>query len=180
MLTLSQTKTLFPLSGERLSLHLFTQADITADYIGWLNNPQLVKYSNQRFIEHSHSSSQAYLDSISAADALFLSIKDHHTLEAIGTMSCYFNRHHQCADMGILIGNAHYRGQGIGQEAWILLQRTLIETVSVRKVTAGTLACNQSMLKIMKKSGMVEDGIRRQQEIVGGEAFDILHFAAFQ
>ncbi|MCC6247256.1 MAG: hypothetical protein IT499_05810, partial [Rubrivivax sp.] len=36
------------LRGRRVRLRPFTAADITDAYIGWLNDPEVVRYSNQR------------------------------------------------------------------------------------------------------------------------------------
>jgi RimJ/RimL family protein N-acetyltransferase len=175
---MEEIRSLFPLQGSRISLKLFQENDITEDYLSWLNDPEVVKFSNQRFKQHSKESCLNYLHSFANANALFLSIQNQQC--PLGTMSVYFNPHHQTADIGIMVGNKNCWGQGIGYEAWLLLLTTLIETVSVRKVTGGTLSCNKSMVRIMEKCGMQPDGIRCAHEMVGGKVYDIIHFAAFR
>lgn len=179
MKNLSNTKALFPLFSKGISLNLFKESDITPQYVSWLNNPDIVKYSNQRFKQHSVQSCLEYFHSFDTSDAIFLSIKEENSDCMIGTMTVYFNRHHKTADIGIMIGHQKFWGQGIGYKAWILLLNTLLETVNVRKVTGGTLSCNTSMLRIMEKSGMTQDGVRKAQEIVDGCTYDIVHFSAF-
>jgi RimJ/RimL family protein N-acetyltransferase len=175
---MEEIRALFPLQGPRITLELFQEKYITEDYIGWLNDPEVVKYSNQRFKQHSRESCLNYLQTFENANAIFLSIQnqEYH----LGTMSVYFNPQHQTADIGIMVGNKNCWGEGIGYEAWLLLLTTLVETASVRKVTGGTLSCNKSMIRIMEKSGMQPDGIRRSQEIVDGKIYDIIHYSAFR
>jgi RimJ/RimL family protein N-acetyltransferase len=178
MLSIEDIRALFPLQGERITLELFEEKNITDEYIQWLNDPQIVQYSNQRFKQHTRASCLNYLQSFTNANALFLTIRQQGSM--LGTLTIYFNIQHQTADIGIMVGNKNCWGQGIGYEAWLLLLTTLLETVSVRKVTGGTLSCNQSMIRIMEKSGMKPDGRRIAHELVDGIAYDMLHFSAFR
>lgn len=180
MLKKTEILKFFPLKGENVELSLFCENDITESYIGWLNDPEVVRYSNQRFLNHTIDSSLQYLQTIKQADAIFIGIKDSQTKELIGTMTAYFNQHHQTADMGIMLGNKEYWGKGIGLQAWSLLLNCLLMKASVRKITGGTLSCNHGMLSIMKKAKMMPDGIRVSQEVVEGQLQDIVHFAAFR
>lgn len=163
------------LAGARVQLATFTGADIGAPYLGWLNDPQLMRYSNQRFRQHSEQSCRAYLASFAGTDNLFLAIR--HEGQMIGTMTAYVSAVHGTVDMGLLIG-AGRQGQGLGKDAWATLMAYLLGT-GLRKVTGGTLACNGAMLGVMRATGMQPDGVRRAQELVDGVPQDVLHFASF-
>ncbi len=180
MLNKKEILNFFPLIGNDIELSLFSESDIADSYISWLNDPTVVRYSNQRFQNHTAASSLQYLQSIKHADAIFIGIKDCQTKMLIGTMTAYFTRWHQTADMGIMLGNKEYWGKGMGEQAWGLLLSCLLDQALVRKVTGGTLSCNLGMLSIMKKTKMVPDGIRVSQEVVEGKLEDIVHFAAFR
>jgi RimJ/RimL family protein N-acetyltransferase len=41
------------------------------------------------------------------------------------------------------------------------------------------LDCNIGMLAIMRRSGMVEDGVRVAQELVDGQSYDMHYYACF-
>ena len=47
-------------------------------------------------------------------------------------------------------------------------------------MTAGTLACNLGMRRLMERSGMQLEAVRREQEIVEGRAEDLLYYARFR
>jgi RimJ/RimL family protein N-acetyltransferase len=167
------------IDGLRLCLSCFTQGHVNASYIGWLNDPNVVKYSNQRFISHTSETCLHYLQSFSGTSNCFYAIEEAATGQMLGTLTVYANLHHQTADIGILIGPTQHWGQGLGQEAFELAMRTLASTGQIRKITAGTMACNVGMVKIMERSGMHLEATRKAQELLDGQPVDVLYFAQF-
>lgn len=168
-----------PLESGGVRVRRFTEADITDDYVSWLNDPAVVRFSNQRFLSHSSASCQAFYSSIEASDSALFVI-EYADLGFVGTMTVHFNERHGTADMGILIGDARVRGFGVGASAWITVMNQVLSLPGIRKVTAGTLSCNQPMLSVISKAGMEADGIRKAQELVDGVPYDICYFAAFR
>ncbi len=165
----------FPITGKKVILKRFTECHLTSEYIGWLNNKDIVRFSNQRFNHHTLASCQQYLSSFEGSDNLFLAI---HVNDAfVGTMTAYIRNAHQVADMGIMLSQQVW-GQGIGLDAWQTLMDYLLKS-GIRKVTGGTLRCNIAMHKIMLRAGMIPDGVRVDQELVAGCAVDVLYFAKF-
>lgn len=168
------------ITGERLCLRPFTESDITADYIRWLNDPEVVRFSNQRFRRHDEKSCLDYLRSFGGSDNLFLAVRLANDKRLIGTMTAYVSSQHGTADMGLLVGERGLWGQGFGLEAWNLLLNYLLQVRRLRKITAGTLRCNVGMTRIMERSGMRMEAVRSHQELVDGEPQDVLHFAKFR
>lgn len=160
-------------------LERFGAGDIGEDYLSWLNDPEVVRYSNQRFVRHDGDSARAYLASFDRTDSLLLAIRSAAEGALIGTMTAYRSRQHGTADMGIMIGDRAVWGRGHGEHAWSGLMEWLLQPGGTRKVTAGTLACNRAMIRLMEKSGMTLEGVRKDQEIVAGQAEDIVLYARF-
>ena len=50
------------LVGRKVLLRPFSNQDITSEYISWLNDPDVVRYSNQRFVTHMELSSRQFGD----------------------------------------------------------------------------------------------------------------------
>lgn len=169
----------FTLCGNKVFLRPFTALDIDASYIGWLNDPEVVRYSNQRFLVHDRESCMRYLTSFDGSANMFMSVRRLSDGCPIGTLTAYVSRHHGTVDVGIMIGDKSIWGQGYGQDAWDLLTNWLLQRKDVRKLTAGTLTCNYGMIKIMEQSGMKLEAVRKAQEIVDGYPVDILYFAKF-
>lgn len=171
---------MFPITLKRLTIRPFRASDITDNYISWLNDPEIVKFSNQRFIHHNRETCKAFLNSIDSSDAIFLIIICNESKDTLGTITVHFCKNHLTADIGILLGNKAHWGKGFGEEAWSAVMEFLIKKINVRKVTGGTLSCNKGMLRVFEKVGMVPDGLRKDHELVNGKSYDILHFAKFK
>ena len=167
------------LQTERVVLRPFLQGDISPDYVSWLNDPQVVRYSNQRFVTHTQASCRAYLESFAGTPNLFLSVRMRADDRAVGTMTAYRSLRHGTVDMGILIGHGAARGIGVGQEVWNLLLGWLVDQPDIRKVTAGAMRSNVAMIRIMQRSGMSHEATRAKQELLDGVPEDLLYFAKF-
>lgn len=165
--------------GAKVVLQKFSEENITDEYIAWLNNPTIVQYSNQRFKIHTHLSCKNYLQSFKDNRNHFFVIKSTDSLKAIGTMTAYISPEHGVADIGIMIGDESVWGKGYGQNAWDTLLHWFMEQKVLRKITAGTMGCNKGMIKIMERSGMELEAVRKDQELINSRAVDILYYAKF-
>ncbi len=163
------------LKGSKVELRSFMPENLTESYIGWLNDPKLMRFSNQRFRTHNIDSCRSYLASFADTDNLFIAIYFENAF--VGTMTAYRSADHGTVDIGLLICAA-VQGKGFGKDCWSTLMSYLLAT-GTRKVTGGTLRCNVAMVRIMKACGMQPDGVRVAHELVDGKAQDILHFAKF-
>jgi RimJ/RimL family protein N-acetyltransferase len=168
------------LAGARLRLRPFGEADIGDTYLGWLNDPAVVRFSNQRFRRHDQASAGRYLASFAGGPSHFLLVSEAATGRPVGTLTAHVQPLHGTADMGILIGARECWGRGYGLEAWQLLMDWLFAERALRKVTAGTAAPNVSMRRIAERSGMHLEAVRRRQEIIDGVEADILLYAKFR
>jgi RimJ/RimL family protein N-acetyltransferase len=168
------------LQGAKVVLSPFSAADITDEYVAWLNDPEVVKYSNQRFLRHTMESCRRYYEGFAGSPSLFVSVRSQAYGMAIGTMTAYASPHHQTVDIGIMIGRRSVWGTGMGQDAWNTLLRWFSDERRVRKVTAGTMRCNAPMVKLMERSGMKLEAIRPQQELLDGVPQDMVYYGKFR
>lgn len=167
------------LSGAKVSLHRFDEACITAEYLSWLNDPKVVYYSRQRFLEHTDQTSLAYLATFNNSPNLFLAIRMQDCIQMVGTITAYVEEVHGTVDIGLMVGDRAQWGKGIGLDAWQTLMGYLLTERKMRKVTGGTLRCNVGMVRIMERSGMQLEAVRVKQQMVDGEAQDELYYAKF-
>ena len=173
-------RALFPVEGRLVSLDVFAAKDITDAYLGWLNDPLVVQYSDQRFRKHTRRTSLEYLEACDSSGDLFLTVRTKSDRKYVGTMSAHISPMHETADIGIMIGERSCWGTGVGRDAWSTLMSLLIDVAQLRKVTGGTMGCNKAMVKIMANSGMKPDGVRIAQNLVDHKPEDIVHFARFR
>ena len=163
----------------RLRLRPFQVADINANYLGWLNDPDVTLYSNQRFREHTVESCNTYLASFAGSSNSFLLIEQLEDLRPIGTATVYRNNWHGTADIGLMVGERCSWGQGYGREAWQALLKALLAEDGIRKITGGTARPNKAMVRIMEQSGMQLEAVHASQELINGEPVDLLYYARF-
>ncbi|MFJ9450922.1 GNAT family N-acetyltransferase [Herbaspirillum sp. NPDC101397] len=168
------------LVGEKVKLSPFVEEDIGETYLSWLNDPRILRFSNQRFLRHDHASSLNYLQSFSGTDNLFVALRRREDDMMIGTMTAYLSRAHGTVDVGLLVGEAAVWGGGYGFDAWRTFCDWLFATRGIRKLTAGTAVVNKGMIRIMERYGMHLEATRVAQEIIEDEAVDILYYAKFR
>lgn len=158
----------------------FAERHLTPQYVAWLNDPEVVRFSVQRHRAHTLESCRAYWQSYSGTLHYFWAIVEHgHGLGHIGNMNAHVALHDKVADLGILIGNRNAWRKGYAREAWLAVCGYLFEKAGIRKVTAGTYESNAAMLALMKSTGMVEDGRRVRQALIEGREVDIVYAALF-
>ena len=150
-------------------------------YVGWLNDPVVTRYSEQRHRTHTLESCRAYRQSFQDTPHHFWAIVATDTeLGHIGNLNACVDTHNSVADIGILIGERGAWGRGYGSEAWTTVCRHLLCEQGLRKITAGTLSVNIPMLTIMQKAGMTEDGRRVRQALWEGQEVDMIYAALWR
>ncbi len=162
--------------GTNVRLVPFEERHIRDDYIGWLNDKELMRYSRQRRIHHDRENCLEYLKGFRSTANHFWSIERRSDGKQIGTMTAYIDRENRVADVGILIGAPGARGTGLGREAWGLALDHLFRSEDMRKVTGGASAANAPMIRIFEHWGMLLEGTRRKQDLIDGEPCDVVLF----
>lgn len=166
---------------KRLLILPFGEQHLHERYVGWLNNAELMRYSEQRHKKHSLEECRSYLRSFEGTPNYFWAIEETEAgLGHIGNITAYVNEKNLIVDVGIMIGAKEAQGKHYGLETWMGVCDYLFRNLPIRKLTAGTLSVNTSMLKIMNRAGMVDDGIRKRHFLVDGQAVDIIHMAIFR
>lgn len=164
-----------------LRIVVFTERYITPTYIAWLNDQDVVRYSELRHSIHTLESCRVYFESYQNTPHFFWAIEvfDNGQWAHIGNINAYVNKKNNIADVGILIGEKSAWGKGYGATAWNAVCNYLLQNKKIRKVTGGAMSSNKAMLKIMQHSGMIEDGKRIKHYIHNNEMVDIVHYALF-
>jgi ribosomal-protein-alanine N-acetyltransferase len=168
-----------PLMGNKVEIKRFLASDISNDYISWLNDKNIMRYSNQRFLVHSMDSCLQYYAAFEGSDNLFMGIHRLSDNKLIGTMTAYISKNNGTVDVGIMVGDQCVWGMGYGLDAWITVTNWLLTCQNIRKLTAGTVACNFGMIKLIERSGMILEATRKAQKIIDGCPVDVLYYAKF-
>ena len=164
--------------GKKTILTFFKKRDINKKYLLWLKDKKNLKYSNNKYKKFNYKNLLNYFQSFDNKHNFFFKIT---TLEGlfVGTLTCYTSRVHRHANMGLLIGETKYQGQGLGLDAWKSAIKYLFNKKKIRKIFAGTMSCNIPMKKIFTTSGMTFETKFKKQEVLEGKYYDIVYYSIF-
>jgi len=165
----------------RLLVKPFNERHLTKRYVGWLNNSELMCYSEQRHKRHTVETCRSYWQSFEETPNYFWAIEDvEYGLGHIGNINAYIDINNSLADVGILIGEKEAQKKRYGTEAWIGVCNFLFQEAGIRKLAAGALSVNLPMLKLMHHVGMIDDGVRKRHYVHNGREVDIIYMALFK
>ena len=164
------------ITGSKVELVPFGPELITDEYLGWLNDKSLMRYSRQRLSSHTRETSLDYLRSFEDSPNRFWAIYRRADRLHVGTMTAYVDRAAGSADIGILVGHAEARGKGFGREAWGLAMDYLFRVEGVDKVTGGTSALNAAMVRVFRHWQMRLEEVEKDAEMIDGRRADVLRF----
>ena len=165
------------LKSNFIEIKKFNKRNISEEYLSWLNDKEVTKYSQQRFIKYNKNKLINYYNEQLRKKNLFLAIyflEKRNQKIHVGNLGVIFNKLDNTADLSILIGNKKYWNKKIATHAWVLALEYLIKIRGVRMVTAGTLSVNIPMLKLINKTKMNIDGILKKRKIWNNKEVDIV------
>lgn len=128
----------------------------------WLNDQELMIYSEQRLNYHTVISQFNYLAKMGPPNKYY-KIYDDDCF--VGTISAIIANPYGVADLGILIGKGFQR-KGYGLAAWRLFL-SLLSQQGIRKVEAGCMSDNTAMIRICELSHMKPEGTRKHHFTAG-------------
>lgn len=163
------------ISTARLTLRPLAKA--TSRNIGWLRDPDVVRYSQQRHHTHTLSSQMRYLGSFTGRSHLWAIILVE-TGDHIGNLSATHDEPNNVTDVGVMIGETQMWGKGYAREAWVQACTWLLDKDcgAVRKLEAGCARSNEAMLKIIRSSGFKQEGELLNRYLIDGNPTSVLLF----
>jgi len=161
------------IENSNLALVDFDDSHLTNRYISWLNDSDVVRYSEQRHLVHTRETCQHYVDSIRCQASQLFAIEVA-AVGHIGNISVYYDLANAQAELSILVGEKSVWGLGYGSQAWSMMLDAVLSLMSIRKVKAGTMALNRPMLKIFEKSDMRVEAIVPKNFLLDGDEVDLI------
>lgn len=164
------------IDGPRIVLRYLRPADVTRDYVDWMNDPEVVRYTESRFSRHDLASVAEFVRSCAESPdsilfGIFLKEGDLH----LGNIKLGpVNWHHRLADIGLILGRRSCWGKGIATEAINLLCDHAFGRLSLHKLTAGCYAANAGSAQAFLKAGFVQEGLRREHVMEGSAWQDVI------
>lgn len=162
--------------GELVRLRSFEKDDVEAHWT-FMNNYDTVRFLSSGIILPSSREDEArFLEqqtSYTRGEFQFAM----ETLEGHLIGRCGFIRvdwKNRVAEVGILIGEAEYRGKGYGSDALRVLIRIAFEEMNLHKLKLSVFAFNQQAIGCYEKCGFVREGLLKDELWREGRYHDVV------
>ena len=151
--------------------------DVNSDYVIWLNDPEVNKFLECRFVEHTLESTQSFVQEMkNSSNNVLLGIFDQATNLHIGNIKIgNICKVHSYADVGIIIGNKAYWGKGIATEAIKLATDYAFNELKIHKLYAGAYEFNEGSTHAFIKAGYVQSGIFKEHYKYNGKYINSIY-----
>jgi len=151
-----------------LELRPFSFDLITPRYVGWLNDPGLMRYSEQRHRVHTPRTCERWFWDLKNRGGIMWGVflGDH-----IGNISVEVDEANSVADISILMSISGYGTGAFGLAA---------DSLDYRKLTCGCMDANVAMKRVAEKNGFSEECRRKGQFLLDGAPVDGVYFARFR
>lgn len=176
---------MFRLQGKQVWLQPFTVAHIDAPaYYAWLTDYEVIKTINRAdyLTPVRIEEVRRYCEAVMASPKdIFFAIHLASDDRFVGTLRVGgLNWRAGTADIGILVGDRTVWGRGVATDAIRIVGNYLFNSLGLRKLTAGLMAVNPSMLKVFARLGFREEGVLRQQDRYEGGYCDHIYLGCFK
>ena len=153
------------LRGEKVFLRPVNLEDVSETYCGWLNDPEVNRYLETRFVVQTLASVRSYVAAaIAAPDNIFLAIIEKATNLHIGNIKLGpILPHHRRGELSFFIGEKGCWGRGYATEAVGLLTDYALRELSLVKVTAGCYSTNLGSKRVFEKLGYEIEAVLKKQ-----------------
>lgn len=157
------------LVGSKFTLTPFKEEHITPQYLGWLNDKEVNKYLEVRFVHQTHETALAFVSSFyGGEEKYFWSISPNGVDEQIGTMTLYvIDRNHRSCEIGILIGETGQWGKGASNEVIDTVLDFSFNTLDLHRATGRSNSSNLGMNFTLKRLGFTLEGKLREACFLG-------------
>lgn len=143
------------LQGESVLLRDLLPEDVTPAYVEWMNDPEVVQFTESRFVRHTHQSICEFVEECRLNPSVsLLGIFDNSTKLHLGNIKLGpINWYHLLGDVGIIVGRKQFWGKGVAREAIVLVRDFAFTRIGLHKLTAGCYANNAGSAKAFEKAG---------------------------
>ena len=152
-----------PLHNENTFLRPLAADKIPPEYVRWMGDSEVIRFTEQRFQIASEKSIKDYVSQMNNSDNnLFYGVFFGNKI--IGTVKLgEINKNHKTANVSYLIGAKEYWGRGIASASISELVKIAFLDLDIVKVCAGVYENNIPSIKALEKNGFVLEGRRESQ-----------------
>lgn len=152
------------ITGNKIYLRKLHETDANEEYLKWLNDYEVTKYTESRFYPNTLESLKNYLSSINNNYNIAFAIIETTKRKHIGNIKLgNINYIHRFGDIGFIIGDKDFWGKGIATEAIGLVVEYAFKRLNLRRLSAGVYSENIASIKALEKAGFKKSYIEKHK-----------------
>ena len=161
---------------KKVILKKINSRNISVDYIRWMNDWEIIKYTEQRYAKTSKKDILKYLNEINKSKENFIFgifTKNKNKYIHIGNIklgSIDFN--HKRADISYFIGEKKFQGRGIAKKAISEIISIAKKKFNLKKISAGVYSQNKASIKVLKSNGFKREATLKSHIIFNSKRYN--------
>jgi RimJ/RimL family protein N-acetyltransferase len=162
--------------GSLVTLRPLERSDLNERYLGWLNDPEVTRYTETGTFPSTADDLENYYRSVAGSkNDVMLAVVDKKSGRHVGNVKLGpIHWVHRCATLGILIGEKEFWGKGVGLEATRLMVEYGFRRLNLHRIDLGVFAEHEAAVRCYEKAGFKVEGRLRDDLFQGGEYKDRL------
>ena len=162
-----------------LQIRTLTSLDVSQQYVEWLKDPIVIKYSENQYRTVTLEGQRAYVESSLYDDNVtLLGVFD--SDEHIGNVQLVgLTSEHQRVDVSYMIGNRKYWGKGLAKWAVRKAVHKVHKQFKIHKFTAGIASGNIASARVLEHCGFTPESVRKKHLRYGGIWYDQVDYSLF-
>ena len=155
-----------------IHLQVLGVEDVSDTYVRWMNDYEIVKYTEQRFSKHTDENVRRYVEEKfgSETDVLFGIFFDNKHIGNIKLGPIKWE--HAKAEVSYLIGEKNYWGRGIATSAVKKVVDFGFKKLNLKKINAGYYSTNIGSEHVLERCDFLIEGTRKNDVVSEGERID--------
>ncbi len=159
-----------------MELRILTPKDVTKAYVEWMQDKEVVKYSENQYKIFSINSQKIYVKNcLSEKDIVLygIFINSKH----VGNISLKgLNSKHKRAELTYMIGVKQLWGKGLGNQIVAKIVSKAKEEYKLKKLYAGVASENIASKKVLENNNFKLEGIRKKHLLLNNKFMDQLDY----
>jgi [ribosomal protein S5]-alanine N-acetyltransferase len=162
--------------GATVLLRPLERSDLNPRYLGWLNDPEVTRYTEIGTFPSTSEDLENYFRAITGSrNDVILAIVDKRSGQHVGNVKLGpIHWTHRSATLGILIGEKEFWGKGVGLEATRLMVEYGFGRLNLNRIDLGVFAEHEAAVHCYEKAGFKIEGRMREDLFQDGEYKDRL------
>ena len=158
----------------------FSPADVSDAYVGWLNDPEVMRFTEARHASHTRESAAAYVAACEASDTVRLWRIAADGAHVGNLRLSGIDRHNRRASIALIIGDRRQWGRGIGPAAINRAADIGFGELDLNKLSAGIYANNPASVRAFEKAGFRAEARLADHYMFEGGFIDVILMARFR